>query len=284
MISPHDLIRAYGQRTSRALGQHFLHNAVALRDIVAAAKLGPDDLALEIGPGPGVLTSALLSTGARVVAVEKDRRAVEFLRGDFMALLGPNPALTVVGDDALTVDLGALLGAPGRPPVAVGNLPYNIGTALVLRLLHSPLGFSRMVFMLQKEVALRLAAPPGSGDYGSLSLAAQARAHVELLFDVGPESFSPPPKVTSSVLRLVPAEVVPVGLLGSFELVVRAAFQARRKTIRNSLQGGLRAKKDEVEALLGAASIEGERRAETVSLAEYVKLAEAWEASLRPRG
>jgi 16S rRNA (adenine1518-N6/adenine1519-N6)-dimethyltransferase len=221
-----------------------------------------------------------------VLALEKDRRAVEFLRGAYGGLLPPGDGarLEVLEGDALEVDLeAALRSRPESAWVLVSNLPYNVGTAIVLRLLALEAPVSRMVLMFQREVALRLVAAPGSRDYGSLSLAVQARCEARLLFDVPPESFSPPPAVTSSVTLLTPRvhPEVPVALLGRFEEVARAAFAARRKTIQNSLSRHLPVKaRAATGALLEAAGIEPGERAEAVDLSRYARLARAVEALL----
>ncbi len=274
---PQIFIRAFGQRASKALGQHFLHDPHVLQRITQACGLKKEDHALEIGPGPGVLTQELLGTGVRLTVMEKDRRAVEFLTTRFTALVGPTAAeqLHVLEADALQLKLAEL-----DPPVrvVVSNLPYNVGTTILLHLLEQPAhSVERMVLMFQKEVALRLCATPGSKAYGSLSLAIAARAQARLLFDVPPGSFVPAPKVNSSVIEVTPRShpEVPPDLLPIFERVVKASFAARRKTIRNSLSKniGVLPRGLTGASLLEEAQINPSLRAEALELSDFARLA-----------
>lgn len=276
-----NLIDAFGQRALRAMGQHFLRDDATLREMVAQAGVGADDVVLEIGPGPGVLTAAVLNAGPQVVAVEKDRRAVEFLRGEFSARLGESASrLHVIEGDALHADLTAPLRALGAPPwVAVGNLPYNVGTGILLRLLELTPHFRRFVLMFQHEVAERLVAGPGSKKFSSLSLAVHNRTEARIVRTLGPESFVPPPKVDSSVVRFdVRAEpLVAADLEAAFETVARAAFSQRRKTLRNSLKGGLPGlDAARLDALIDAAALDPGTRAEALAFEDFVRLARAW--------
>ena len=277
MIPPHRLIEAYGHNRSKALGQHFLKDRSVLERIVVATGLMPGETILEIGPGPGVLTCQLLATGARVIAIEKDRRAAAFLKNQLPAMLGGEAAdrLVVIEGDALEVGLQeAFAGHGGQEPLrAAGNLPYNVGTAILMRLLEA--GFSECVLMFQREVARRLSSAPGKRSYGSLSLAVQARADAKILMEVEPEAFSPAPKVHSSVVQFrVPASPrVPSQERELFERAARAAFSTRRKTIRNSLKKALKGiTVEELDAALEAAEIPARWRAEVVSLEKFLAL------------
>jgi 16S rRNA (adenine1518-N6/adenine1519-N6)-dimethyltransferase len=228
---------------------------------------------LEVGPGPGGLTAALLAAEAtaRVVAVERDPRFMPPLAE--LAERYPG-RLEVVRADALAFDPAPL--AAAGPLLVVANLPYNIGTELLLGWLERPGLFERLVLMFQKEVALRLAARPGTADWGRLAVLAQRLCRVERLFDLPPAAFAPPPRVSSSVVRLTPRGDRPDrDAQAALEAVTRAAFGQRRKMLRASL----RTLVPEPDALLATAGIDGTRRAETLAIPELERLAEVWLAS-----
>jgi 16S rRNA (adenine1518-N6/adenine1519-N6)-dimethyltransferase len=229
---------------------------------------------LEVGPGPGGLTAALLEAGAaRVVAVERDPR---FLPALAELAARHEGRLEVVQADALAFDPGPLAASAGGPLVVVANLPYNVGTELLLGWLHRLELFARLVLMFQKEVALRLTAAPGTPDYGRLAVLAQRLCEVRRLFDLPPAAFTPPPKVSSSVVRLLPRPDRPDReSLAALEAVTRAAFGQRRKMLRTSL----RTLSPEPEPLLAAAGIDPTRRPETLTIGELERLASAWRAS-----
>ena len=258
-------IAGIGLTARKGLGQHFLLDLNLTRRIARAAGNLAEGTTIEIGPGPGGLTRALLLEGAgHVVAVERDHRAVAALAPLVEAAEG---RLTLIEGDALETD-AALLGPPPRRIVA--NLPYNVGTALLIRWLDQPAAFESFTLMFQKEVAERLAAAPGTGDYGRLTVLAQWLCRVERLFEVPARAFTPPPKVTSEVVRLVPraAPLAPADRR-TLERVTATAFGQRRKMLRASLKplGG--------ETLLAAAGIAGERRPETLTVEEFCALARA---------
>lgn len=261
-----DLIARHGLDARKSLGQHFLLDLNLTRRIARAAGDVSAGTSIEIGPGPGGLTWALLEAGARVIAIERDARCIAALR----ELTAQWPErLTVIEADALTVDAHEL-GAPPRRIVA--NLPYNVATPLLLRWLARASAFESLTLMFQKEVAERLAAAPGTKAYGRLSVAAQWRCQVRRLFDIDPRAFVPPPQVVSSVVRFEPyREPQPPADPSVMERVVAAAFAQRRKMLRQSL----RALTPDAEALLAKAGIEPTRRAETLSIAEFAALAHA---------
>ena len=263
-----ETIARHGMAARKGLGQHFLLDLNLTRRIARAAAPLDGGTVIEIGPGPGGLTRALLLEGAaQLVAVDRDERCREAL-ADLMGAAGGR--MTLVEADALTVDL-ADLGEPPRKIVA--NLPYNVGTALLLRWLETPETVSEMVLMFQKEVAERLAARPGSGAYGRLSVLAQWLCRVEKLFNLPARAFTPPPKVASSVIRLVPrAEPLYPAPRRALERVTAAAFGQRRKMLRRSLA----AISKSPEHLLEVASIDPTRRAETLSIEEFATLASAF--------
>ena len=269
VIARHEL------QPKRALGQHFLLDPGLCGKIAQAAQPRTPGVILEVGPGPGGLTRALLAAGAaRVVAVEKDRRCVTAL-GE-LARRYPG-RLEVIEGDALAFDIGTLSAA--RIGI-VANLPFNVGTRLLLRWLERVERIDSMTLMFQKEVAQRITAT-GGRDYGGLSVRAQWLCTCKRLFDVRPRAFLPPPAVTSAVVRLVPRSA-PLAPADSHALdaVTRAAFGQRRKMLRRAL----RSLTYDPEALLRSARIAPEARAETLSVAEFCALARAWSAQGQAEG
>jgi 16S rRNA (adenine1518-N6/adenine1519-N6)-dimethyltransferase len=254
-----DVISRHGLAARHKLGQHFLLDANLLDRIVRSA----GDLAgrhvVEVGAGPGGLTRALLATAAAsVTSVEIDPRAVAAL-GDLVTVFGDR--FTLIDGDAMAVDLAARVPAPRQ---IVANLPYNIGSPLLVGWLRQAARWERMTLMFQQEVADRLCAGPGSSAYGRLGVLAQWTCAVDLALRVPPEAFVPPPKVHSAVVRLTPHAVQPpADLFSAMERLTAAAFGQRRKMLRGSLKtlGG--------EAFLEAAGIAPDRRAETLTIAEF---------------
>ena len=270
-----EVIAEHGLTATKSLGQHFLLDPNLTDRIArAAGPLGECDV-LEVGPGPGGLTRSLLKAGARrVVAVEKDRRAVAALAD----LAARAERLTVVEGDALAFDMAAML----TPPIkVVANLPYNVGTQILLdwlTVLEWPPTWQSLTLMFQREVAQRICADVGDAHYGRLAVLAGWRTRSALLFDVAPGAFVPPPKVTSSVVHLEPRPDPLPCKLGALETVTAAAFGQRRKMLRASLKG-----LGDAAALLDAAGIAPELRAERVDVAGFVRLARAFEASKEGR-
>lgn len=268
------LLRRYGIRPRKRWGQNFLINPGILEKIVAAAEISPADTVVEIGPGIGALTARLTALAGRVVAVEIDRSLVALLKERFSAC----PNLFLVEGDALKADFDALVRAAGGtlPYKVVANLPYYVTTPLLTRLLNTNFTVRLLVVMVQKEVALRLVARPGTKEYGSLSVLAQYRSEAELVAVVSRGSFFPAPAVDSAVvkLRLRSAPPVAVPDEGLFFRVVRAAFGQRRKTLLNALAGaGLGRGRQEWEAVLKQAGIDPQRRGETLDLAAFAAIA-----------
>lgn len=266
-----EVIAAHGIDAKKSLGQNFLLDLNLTGKIARAAGDLTQSTVVEVGPGPGGLTRALLSSGARrVIAIERDERCLAALA----QVSGHYPGrLEVIPGDAMKTDFSAL--APGEPVRIVANLPYNIGTELLVRWLTSPDWppfWSSMTLMFQKEVAERIVAAPGDDAYGRLGVLAGWRTQAHIVFDVPRQAFTPPPKVTSSVVHLTPRSVPLAGKLKLLERVTEAAFGQRRKMLRQSLKriGG--------ETLLAKAEIDGTRRAETLSVAEFVRLANGLEA------
>lgn len=257
----------------KSLGQNFLIDARILDTILSAVEAGPDDGALEIGPGAGVLTQALGLRCKRVVAVEKDRSLEPILNETLTELTN----VSVRFEDFLEVNLVELWRSfEGCQKVSVvANLPYYVTTPILFRLLESDVSVHEIVVMVQKEVADRLAANPGGKDYGALTVSVQFRADVEKVVRVPPSSFMPPPNVESTVIRLRcrPHPTAHVVSEQAFSTVVRAGFGTRRKTLLNALSGGMGLTKDTCRAWLNQAGISPERRAETLSIDEFARLA-----------
>jgi len=264
-----DVIARHGLSASKALGQNFILD----RQLLARVAAIPGDLngqrVYEVGPGPGGLTRALLEAGASVVAVARDRRCMPAL-----AELGQEftDRLTVIEGDALRIDEGAAIGGGAH---VVANLPYNVGTALLLKWLGGdwPPWWRSLTLMFQKEVAQRLVASPGSPSYGRLSIAAQWRSRPKLSMTVNRSAFVPPPKVTSAAVHIVPSDQ-PAGVDPLvMERLTEAAFGQRRKMLRSSLK--------QMPGALDAAQqlgIDPQRRAETLRVDEWIALARALSA------
>ena len=254
--------------TKKRFGQHFLHDKNILSRIVEYVAAKPGERIVEIGPGEGALTLPLLRAAGSLTVIELDRDLIEPLRTRASGV----GELTIVHRDVLEVDIGTL--AVGGTIRLVGNLPYNISTPILFHCLDHAAAIHDMHFMLQKEVVERMAAGPGSKTYGRLSVMLQLRCAVEPLFDVPPTAFTPPPKVDSAVVRLVPLspDRLPQVAFDVIDRVVRAAFGRRRKTLSNALKGVADA--DD----LAAADIDPRLRAEQLAPATFVALAQHLQA------
>ena len=264
------VIDKHGLAAKKSLGQNFLLDLNLTAKIARAAGKIEGATVIEVGPGPGGLTRALLLAGAgKVIAIERDDRALPALAE--IAAHYPG-RLEVVSGDALEADYRALAGGADDVHI-VANLPYNIATPLLTGWLTAepwPPFYASMTLMFQREVAERITAPPGSAHYGRLSVLSQWRCETSIAFDIPPQAFWPPPKVTSSVVHLVPRAAPLETQTKRLETVTQAAFGQRRKMLRQSLKslGG--------EGLLERANIDPTRRAETLSVAEFVTLANAY--------
>lgn len=267
-----EVIARHGLAAKKALGQNFLLDLNLTGKVARAASDLGETTVIEVGPGPGGLTRALLLHGARkVIAIERDERCRPAL--EEIAAHYPG-RLELCFADALKTDMAALVA--GERCRIVANLPYNVGTELLVRWLTLPAWppfYESLTLMFQKEVAQRIVAAPGTHAYGRLGVLAGWRTQARIAFDVPPQAFTPPPKVTSSVVHLAPrAEPLPAGV-DRLSRVTEAAFGQRRKMLRQSLKalGG--------ERLLASTGIDGTRRAETLSVAEFVALANALEST-----
>jgi len=274
LATARELLSRHGLSPKKSLGQNFLVDPRAQERIVAAAEIQGCDVVVEIGAGLGALTARLADVANKVIAIDRDAQLVAILRSE----LADRPNLEFVLGDALDFDLGEAARKAGRPLVVVGNLPYVVTSPVLFATIEAAAGgqvVDRAIFMVQKEFAQRMLAPPGSRTYGRLSVMVQQAASAEILFHVGAGAFLPAPAVTSTVLRLRPraqplADVRDASL---FARVVREAFGARRKMLRRALEpgfGGARA-----AAALEAAGIAGTRRAEELAVADFARLANA---------
>jgi 16S rRNA (adenine1518-N6/adenine1519-N6)-dimethyltransferase len=279
-VSPRRNARAIEERRPptrgkrRALGQHFLRDDGVAQRIIALVRPTRADLVVEIGPGKGALTAALASACGRLLALEVDTALAASLQSRF----GHLAHVEILTVDARAFDYSRLRArrpdASGRVLV-VGNLPYSVAKAILMRVVEAGRAVDEMALMLQREVAERVAAVPGGRTYGSLSVLTQIACDVELSFAVPPGAFSPPPQVESAVvhLRVRSDPPVPIADPRRFGLVVRAAFGQRRKSLANALAAGLGLPVDRSRELVAAAGIDPIRRAETLSLADFARLA-----------
>ena len=267
----HYICKRFDIKMSKKLGQNFLIKRSIVDEIVKAADLQEGEPVLEIGPGIGTLTQGLAQSGANVTAIELDTRLLEVLD----TTLAQYSNVTIVHGDVLKLDVPSIMN--NEPFKVVANLPYYITTPIIMSLLESRLPIERLVVMVQKEVALRMVAKPGTKDYGALSVAVQYYTKPDIVLDVPPKSFLPAPAVTSSVIRCVLRDKPPVDVVDEklFFRVVKAGFAQRRKTFANTMKTtGL--SKDRIEELLAKANIDGQRRGETFTLQEFADVANAW--------
>ena len=267
----HYICKRFDIKMSKKLGQNFLIKRGIVDEIVHAAELTPGEPVLEVGPGIGTLTQGLAQSGADVTAIELDRRLLEVLD----TTLASYDNVRIIHGDVLKLDVPSIMNH--KPFKVVANLPYYITTPIIMSLLESKLPIERLVVMVQKEVALRMVAKPGTKDYGALSVAVQYYTEPDIVLDVPPKSFLPAPAVTSSVIRCVLRDKPPVDVIDEklFFRVVKAGFAQRRKTFANTMKTtGL--SKDRIEELLAKANIDGQRRGETFTLQEFADVANAW--------
>ena len=272
----HYICKRFDIKMSKKLGQNFLIKRGIADEIVHAAELTVGEPVLEVGPGIGTLTQGLAQSGADVTAIELDRRLLEVLD----TTLASYDNVRIIHGDVLKLDVPTIMNH--KPFKVVANLPYYITTPIIMSLLESKLPIERLVVMVQKEVALRMIAKPGTKDYGALSVAVQYYTEPDIVLDVPPKSFLPAPAVTSSVIRCVLRDKPPVDVIDEklFFRVVKAGFAQRRKTFSNTMKTtGLT--RDRIEELLVKANIDGQRRGETFTLQEFADVANAWAALIK---
>ena len=271
MLEAHDL------RLSKRFGQNFLIDRNHLLRVVDSAQLTSDDAVLEVGPGVGTLTVELAKRADKVVSLELDRSLETILS----EVVSPYPNVTVLWQDALKVDLPALIAEQfgDRPVKVVANIPYNITSPLLVLFLENRQRFASITLMVQKEVAERLKAAPDTDNYGAITVFTQFHASIKVTGIVPRGSFFPPPKVDSAVVHLVPYATAPVPVRSAAEFIAvsRAAFGQRRKTLWNALTNApaLAFTKEQVAAALAEAGIDGIRRGETLTLAEIAAVSRA---------
>jgi len=272
---PRALLGRYGLSAKKSWGQNFLVSERVYRSIVDATVMAVGDWVVELGAGLGTLTMRLADRAyeGKVFAVERDRDLVAVLHEE----LGHLEGIEIVADNALTYDIGMVARWRGEPVIVCGNLPYNIASQILFRIVESRRSISHAVVMIQREMADRLLAEPGTKAYGALGVLVRAYLDVHQVLRVRHDAFSPPPKVESTVVKLVPLAEgeprAPFADEGMFRDLVHVAFQQRRKTLRNAM----RARFDTaiVDAALAAAAIDGKRRGETLSIDEFAALSDA---------
>lgn len=267
------ILKKYSLRPRKQLGQHFLKAFPTLEKIVNSLGAKHTDDVVEIGSGLGVMTAMLATQANRVFAVEKDRNLVRIIQQEF----GHLKNLRIIEKDFLHLDLKKDLDSPRFPLKIIGNIPYNISSPIIFKLLDNKALVSCAVLTLQQEVAKRIVARPNTKDYGILSIMAQTQAQCRRLFDIRPTNFIPPPEVDSSCIRLdlIPAPDMHIDDFALFSKLVKAAFGQRRKTVRNALLGSktLGMTGSFLDNALSAAHIDPERRAETLLIQDYIALA-----------
>jgi 16S rRNA (adenine1518-N6/adenine1519-N6)-dimethyltransferase len=261
-VKPAELLRRHGLRPKKGWGQNFLGDERLLSELASLARLRPGDVVVELGAGLGHFTRALAATGARAVAVERDRELAPVLRQEL-------PGVEVVEADAKSFDLRAVASRAGQRVVVCGNLPYHLSSPILFHLLDQRAAVRRAVLLLQREVAERIAAPPGGRDYGLLSVLLQHVADASLELAVPRHAFTPPPEVESAalVLEFLEQPRAAVHDEARFRALVKAAFSKRRKTLWNALKGMPGARE-----ALEKAGIDPQRRAETLTVEEFASI------------
>jgi 16S rRNA (adenine1518-N6/adenine1519-N6)-dimethyltransferase len=273
MTSPRALLTAWNIQAKKQLGQNFLNDPNVARAIVSKADIAHDDVVLEIGPGLGAITAFAAAAASRVIAVDKDGRIIGLLRTELLAKGIDN--VDIREADILRVDLESVSREAGRPLVVLGNLPYNISSQVIVQLIHARSRIDRAVLMLQKEMAQRICAGPGSKAYGRLSVMLGYCADARMLMQVRAPLFFPAPKVDSTVvgIRFLDPPAFPARDEALLFRVVKAAFGKRRKTLRNALsQSDLNLDPSTCERLLEAVQVDPMRRAESLPVSAFVRL------------
>ncbi|MFC1859790.1 16S rRNA (adenine(1518)-N(6)/adenine(1519)-N(6))-dimethyltransferase RsmA [Thermodesulfobacteriota bacterium] len=276
MTSPKTLLRAWNIRAHKHLGQHFLHNPATAEKIVKKSAIGNNDMVLEIGAGLGALTLPVAKLAREVYAIEKDPRLLGLLKAELLAANLSNVILCE--KDILNFDILALGRKIGRKIVVIGNLPYGISSQVVIQLIHSRSAVSRAVLMFQKELSQRITAEPGCKDYSRLTVMLRYCSDVKKVLEVKSSLFFPKPKVDSEVLEILFKDRLdePIGGEEFLFGVIKAAFSKRRKTLKNALAGSeLPLNAETAGRVLKSADIDPIRRAETLSVEEFIMLSDS---------
>ena len=273
MTSIRNELREYGFFPKKRLGQHFLVDRNILNKVIRTAEVGKEDVVMEVGPGFGEMTLALARLVKQVIAVEIDPKLVEVLK----KRLADCPNVEVVKSDILKVDFKRLYKKEGHPIKVVANLPYQISTPLLFRFIEAKEAFSTLTLMLQREVAERMAAPSGGKEYGPLSIFVQLFLDVSIRFFIKPSAFFPPPKIESAVVHMVWKEKPRIEEKDEewFKKVVKACFGYRRKTLLNALKHSELPLHESTGSKMEKAGIDPQRRPETLTIEEFIRLAEA---------
>lgn len=272
MTSIRKELKEYGLLLKKGLGQNLLIDRNIMEKVVRTAQVEKGDIVLEVGPGLGEMTLALAQRAKQVIAIEIDSRMVEILREK----LRGHSNIEVIKKDILKVDFRELIRGEDGPIKVVSNLPYQISTPLLFRFIESREIFSTLTLMLQREVAERIQASPGGKEYGPLSIFIQIFLNISTCFRIHPSVFFPPPKVESAVVRLIWKErpMIDISHEKWFKTIVRACFRYRRKTIANALKNAEISDSEAIEIALEKTGIDPQRRPETLTIQEYIKLAE----------
>lgn len=272
MINTNEILSKYNIRLTKSLGQNFLTDANILRKIAEVGELTPEDLVIEVGPGIGALTVTLAQQAGRVVAIEIDKNLIPALK----ETTGHIPNITVIHEDILKVDINAILQGWNGPVKVISNLPYYVTTPVVMMFLENNYPIERMVLMVQKEVAQRMAAKPGTKDYGALSVGVQVAGTPKVLFQVSRNCFIPKPDVDSAVLRIIlnGKLLEKINDKTIFFNCVRAAFSQRRKTLLNAMSGApnWRLDKEDIKRLITALGLKETVRGEELSVEQFITL------------
>lgn len=275
MTSPRTLMKAWGIYPKKQLGQNFLSDPSTAKMIISRASLSPSDVILEIGAGLGALTVPLAQAASRVYAIEKDHQLIELLKTEIALYEIEN--ITLLNENVLKVDIPAMAHQAGSRLTVFGNLPYNISSQVLVGLIQARHCLTRCFLMFQKELAQRLASPPGTKDYGRLSVMLQYCARVKTLATVEAGLFYPKPKIDSQIIEIDFMQTPEFAVTDEpfFFQVIKAAFSKRRKTLKNSLsKSQLQMEAEQIRSGLEAAAIDPTRRAETLSVEEFARLAQ----------
>lgn len=272
MINTNEILNNYHIRLTKSLGQNFLTDTNIIRKIVQAGELSDNDLVLEVGPGIGALTVSLAQQAGKVIAVEIDKNLIPALEETTASFQN----ISVIHGDILKVDVHSIIQGWGGPVKVISNLPYYVTTPVVMMFLENNLPIERMVLMVQKEVALRMAANPGTKDYGALSVGVQVAGTPKVLFQVSRHCFIPKPDVDSTVLRIILSDHYQDMILDKrlFYQCVRAAFSQRRKTLLNAMSGApnWRLEKETVRQIISEMNLKDTIRGEELSVEQFIAL------------